>query len=268
MIPLVLFEAFSGLYAGQHRFAPMARMEGSIALITIGLFAAAAASEMLTVGSAITIKIGVAVPFVLAGFWSIRHRVGAARFSAPLAAESLRHGSKLQIAGLAELGNTHLDILILTAFVEPRQIGLYAIAMMSASVFPVIANRVRAVLLPVAASPTAGQNGTSTPMDLITRTIRVMTLGSAMGAANGGRCHTRRPGRVSAVARHCRRSHYVPAELCRRVRSSAAIPGQDRLRTPITRESSCPARRLPGSHSSSHQSRLMMLFSSHGKPTP
>jgi hypothetical protein len=103
----------------------MARMEGSIALITIGLFAAAAASEMLTVGSAITIKIGVAVPFVLAGFWSIRHRVGAARFSAPLAAESLRHGSKLQIAGLAELGNTHLDILILTAFVEPRQIGLY-----------------------------------------------------------------------------------------------------------------------------------------------
>jgi O-antigen/teichoic acid export membrane protein len=183
VIPFVLFEALSGLYAGQHRFASMARMEGSIALVTILLFAAAAGSEMLTVGSAITIKIGVAVPFVLVGFWSVRRRAGAARFSAPLAAESLRHGSKLQIAGLAELGNTHLDILILTAFVEPHQIGLYAVAMMSASVFPVIASRVTAVLLPVAASPTAGQDGTSTPMELITRTIRVVTLGAAAGAA-------------------------------------------------------------------------------------
>lgn len=188
VIPLVVYEALIGLYAGQHRFASMARVEGFIALVTVGLFTAAAASNMLSVGAAITIKVGVTAPFVLVGFWSIRRRAGTARFSSPLAAESLRHGSRLQVAGLAELGNTQLDILILTAFVDPRQIGLYAVAMMSASVLPVIANRVKAVLLPVAASPTAGQNGTSTPMDLITRTLRVVTLGATTAAATIALC--------------------------------------------------------------------------------
>jgi O-antigen/teichoic acid export membrane protein len=128
----------------------------------------------LTVASAAIVMFTAASLSVLPTLPLIRE-IGRPRFRRDVARESLPFGLKAWVGGLGSVANVRLDQILMTRLVEPRELGLYVVAVTVSSFFinPVI-GALSAGMLPRFAS---GEP------ELIARVLRTTVAGVALVGA-------------------------------------------------------------------------------------
>jgi O-antigen/teichoic acid export membrane protein len=133
-----------------------------------------------TVGSALLFTFLVSA--ALSGVVLVRvlRRHGLARPSTALMRSSLWYGVRAHGANVGGLVNARLDLVIIPAFLTAAAVGLYAIAIAAASVIPIIAGALSALVLPAAARQ--GKRGVRTVIRSLHTTLAV-ALGLALGLA-------------------------------------------------------------------------------------